>query len=66
MRDKSRIRTTPNRSAADRTLDQAIQRVYKVYGPDLSQFFAAVQKQREAEQLREATELREETGRKRA
>jgi len=64
MRDKSQTRTTLKRSAADQALDRAIQRVYEVYGPDLTQFFAAVQRQR-AERLQGSLETREETNKKR-
>ena len=36
---------TVRRTATDRTLDKAIQRVYETYGSDLTRFFTGVRKE---------------------
>ena len=56
MRNNSR--TPLQKTAVDRALDQAVQRVYDAYGPDLTRFVADVQQQR-AQEGREAREERE-------
>jgi len=43
-------------STTERNIDQAIQRVYETYGPDLSAFFKDVQRKARAEAARKSTE----------
>lgn len=59
MQDNRRTRIPLRKTVADQTLDRAVQRIYEMYGSDLTRFFAAVEKQR-TQQLREAAEVRED------
>ena len=47
------------KSAIDRTLDRAVQRIYETYGSDLTRFFAAVQK-RQTQESQESAEIGKE------
>jgi len=44
----------PNRAEAD--IDRAVERVYQIYGPDLSLFFKAVQTQQHVGRLEKSSE----------
>ena len=40
---------TPTVNQAEEDIDRAVERIYKIYGPDLSVFFRAVQSQLQLE-----------------
>jgi len=55
-------RTPLQKTAIDRAIDQAVQRVYDAYGSDLGRFFADVKKAQEACETREESNPQTGTG----
>jgi hypothetical protein len=45
----AKISKTPTVNQAEEDIDRAVERVYRIYGPDLSVFFRAVQNQLQLE-----------------
>ena len=45
----AKVSKTPTVNQAEEDIDRAVERVYRIYGPDLSVFFRAVQNQLQLE-----------------